>query len=128
MKKQFVTVTADNHPEWTAKDWNSVWAHVLKLIEGNNHSKMWYRDAFGKDTLLSYGVRFVDWNIYIGVDPASDDSAKTVILEKTPEREKYNELLMSVVCRFPNETRHETALRYIKERNMEVAPAMVTKS
>lgn len=30
-------------------------------------------------------------------------------------KEKYNELLMAVARKFPNETRHETALRYIRE-------------
>lgn len=29
--------------------------------------------------------------------------------------EKYNELLMSVGTKYPNETRHQTALRYIRE-------------
>ena len=29
--------------------------------------------------------------------------------------EPYNELIMAVERKFPNETRHETALRYIKE-------------
>ena len=29
--------------------------------------------------------------------------------------EKYNELIMAVSKKFPNETRHETALRYIKQ-------------
>ncbi len=37
---------------------------------------------------------------------------------------KYNELMMAVVCKFSNESRHQTALRYIQEReNQEVAPA-----
>ena len=31
-------------------------------------------------------------------------------------REKYYELIMAVSCKCPNETRHETALRYILER------------
>lgn len=30
-------------------------------------------------------------------------------------RRKYNELIMAVASKFPNETRHETALRYIKK-------------
>jgi hypothetical protein len=30
-------------------------------------------------------------------------------------REKYNELIFAVVKKYPNETRHETALRYIKQ-------------
>lgn len=29
-------------------------------------------------------------------------------------KEKYNELLMAVQSKFPGETRHETALRYIR--------------
>ncbi len=32
------------------------------------------------------------------------------------EREKYNELILAVVGKFEGETRHETALRYIRER------------
>jgi hypothetical protein len=31
------------------------------------------------------------------------------------EREKYNELLMAVEKKFPDQSRHETALRYIRE-------------
>jgi hypothetical protein len=30
--------------------------------------------------------------------------------------ELYNELLFAVESKYPNETRHETALRYIRER------------
>lgn len=30
------------------------------------------------------------------------------------EADKYNELIMAVCNKYPNETRHETALRYIK--------------
>lgn len=30
--------------------------------------------------------------------------------------EKYNELIMAVAKKYPNESRHETALRYIVER------------
>ena len=34
--------------------------------------------------------------------------------------EKYNELIMAVSNKYPDETRHETALRYIRERNHEL--------
>lgn len=35
----------------------------------------------------------------------------------------YYELLYAVACKFPNETRHETALRYIREReSRQIAP------
>ena len=30
-------------------------------------------------------------------------------------KERYNELIMAVVYKFPNETRHQTALWYIRE-------------
>jgi len=30
---------------------------------------------------------------------------------------KYNELIMAVSCKWPHETRHETALRYIQEKD-----------
>lgn len=34
---------------------------------------------------------------------------------------KYNEILLSVEKKHPNETRHETALRYIKERENSIS-------
>jgi hypothetical protein len=33
-------------------------------------------------------------------------------------QEKYNELIMAVETKFPNESRHETALRYIKSAEL----------
>lgn len=36
--------------------------------------------------------------------------------------EKYNELLMAVAQKFADETRHATALRYIRDREMLVRP------
>lgn len=32
---------------------------------------------------------------------------------RTPDEMKYDQLLYAVIRKFPNETRHETALRYI---------------
>ena len=40
---------------------------------------------------------------------------KTPAQLKSALQIKYDELLMSVQRKFPDETRHETALRYIKE-------------
>ena len=34
---------------------------------------------------------------------------------KDREHDKYYELIMAVANKYPNETRHQTALRYIKE-------------
>ena len=48
----------------------------------------------------------------------------TCILLYTTDKEirhKYNELLYAVCRKFPNETRHQTALRYIREaENIEI--------
>jgi hypothetical protein len=46
-----------------------------------------------------------------------------VAMAKSAERiaeleKKYNELIMAVSLKFPNETRHDTALRFIRERDM----------
>lgn len=38
-----------------------------------------------------------------------------MVSEPVPRKEDYNELIMAVVRKFPNETRHQTALRYIRE-------------
>jgi hypothetical protein len=40
----------------------------------------------------------------------------TVIKTACPKlQKKYNELIMAVGNKYPNETRHETALRYIQQ-------------
>lgn len=48
------------------------------------------------------------------------DAIRQAIAETREENkqvlEKYNELIMAVAQKWPNETRHETALRYIRER------------
>ena len=42
--------------------------------------------------------------------------------------DKYNELIYAVERKFPNETRHQTALRYILEiENSKFAPVMEVK-
>ena len=43
------------------------------------------------------------------------DALKKLSMECEDIQAKYNELLFSVGNKFPNETRHETALRYIRE-------------
>jgi hypothetical protein len=44
-----------------------------------------------------------------------------------PVDAKYQELLYAVACKYPGESRHETALRYIREReSREVAPSSET--
>lgn len=55
-----------------------------------------------------------------------------VALQAQPEQELYNELLFAVARVHPNETRHQTALRYIQQAESVVAqnnakPLMASK-
>ena len=47
--------------------------------------------------------------------PASAQAAAKVLAAARETQEKYNELLYGVSIKHPNETRHETALRYIRQ-------------
>ena len=41
---------------------------------------------------------------------------ETLLASYKDDREKYNELILAVGRIYPNETRHESALRYLRER------------
>lgn len=45
----------------------------------------------------------------------ADEQNAALIAKVEGLEQKYNELLFAVARKFPNETRHETALRYINE-------------
>ena len=51
------------------------------------------------------------------------EAEAVAIRERDGLREKYNELLYEVVNKWPNETRHETAKRYIHERENQPSSA-----
>ena len=48
-----------------------------------------------------------------------------LIIHFTPKKDSYsksyNELIMAVESKYPNESRHQTALRYIKDREANVS-------
>lgn len=82
------------------------------------------------DDLVEVAARAIDASYENGGD--CEDAALQVLAAVRPileaqgaEKERlYNDLIMQVACKFPNETRHETARRYIIEReSREVAPA-----
>jgi hypothetical protein len=50
-----------------------------------------------------------------GVCQCEDKMLKDRIRNLEAVAEKYQELLYQVACKFPNETRHETALRYLRQ-------------
>ena len=55
---------------------------------------------------------------YTGINSLRPDCGlvEAGVMQKiTDLEEKYNELIYAVVRKFPDETRHQTALRYIKE-------------
>lgn len=63
-----------------------------------------------KDTPLKAALR-------TAFDSPSVANLEALIAEARREpEEKYNELIMAVASKFENESRHETALRYIRER------------
>jgi len=45
---------------------------------------------------------------------STDSAGYVALLEDT--QKKYNELIMAVESKFPGESRHDTALRYIQDR------------
>lgn len=75
----------------------------------------------GHDTLHEHTKMQYDKKIPAGhVIVDAVDRAK--VLKRIKELEsKYNELLYAVAQKFPNESRHETALRYINDRESLVA-------
>ena len=46
----------------------------------------------------------------------NSEFARKLERERDEVRALYNELIMNVVCAYDCETRHQTALRYIRER------------
>lgn len=50
-------------------------------------------------------------------DMVGDEAERAIVAEARVEEveNRYNELIFSVGRKFDNETRHETALRYIRE-------------
>ena len=54
-----------------------------------------------------------DWQFIVSRITEQD---REIIEARRDIEEKYNKLLMEVVSKVPGETRHETAQRYIRER------------
>ncbi len=83
MKKQFVTITADNHPDWSAEDWNNAWAEILKKIDTT------------KNDIFIYGnVKFTSWNIWMGCDPVYPmiEVVRAHALEKAHREDRDEEM------------------------------------
>jgi len=73
--------------------------HQIKKLEGEN----------GR---LTEQLRV--WAIKAGYAQAKVHKLEAEIAHLRGETDKYNELIMEVSCKYPGESRHETALRYIK--------------
>jgi|JI10StandDraft_1071094.scaffolds.fasta_scaffold101188_8 hypothetical protein len=69
-----------------------------------------------RDTALHDDAGGLGQRIYTTAG-AGYEKKKYVRADKTEATEaRYNELLLAVSNKYPGETRHETALRYIRER------------
>lgn len=75
---------------------------------------IWKKRALeAEEKVRVYDKRIVGLGV-LSMETATDQSAYIKRLEAA--NKKYEELLLSVANKYPNETRHETALRYIKQR------------
>lgn len=81
-------------------------------VDKDRASKAMERLEFAIETVKNIDGGYKDFPL----EQPTDDRVREL-------ENKYNELLMAVASKFPNETRHETALRYI--RNAE-APAIAS--
>ena len=61
------------------------------------------------------GYDHEDMDAYATAAVLTDRAARPTVQPSPDIQEKYNELLYAVGIKWPNETRHETALRYIRE-------------
>ncbi len=66
--------------------------------------------------VISKMIKSGDFRRFISLDSQSQVVVYIPFAEREAILAKYNELLFAVAQKYPNETRHETALRYIKER------------
>ena len=116
-------------PNWLNRAWNKNEGDTGALFRKDMDAEM--PDILCIQTLE--GIHLVDWGDWIiqGVKgelyPCKPDIFEMTYEQESPgiERcaapdkdaecvEKYNELIMAVGMKYPNETRHETALRYIR--------------
>jgi len=78
----------------------------------------YYEDA--EDNLSWSKCLYPNTGIDILRDPNTTIDKKCPLIEVAPEVEsdsyKYHQLLNAVESKYPGETRHETALKYIEER------------
>jgi hypothetical protein len=62
--------------------------------------------------------KLAQWMINKGYSTGHGDTTEDLLKElewQIAEQDKYTELLLAVGRKFPGETRHQTALRYINE-------------
>jgi hypothetical protein len=86
--------------------------HALKQLQEDN-ILLAYRCALLDNVIRRISEASENTKVYCGVDV---DPECAVLVEKVrAQRLNYNELLYQVSYKHPNETRHQTALRYIKQ-------------
>ena len=102
--------------EWRKKQHlikGAMTAEEKKEFEAYKEAKSWFAKKTNRkvDKLDHYDLHIC----LVAYQYASHVNATELEINKKL-RDDYNELLMAVACKFPDESRHETALRYIRER------------
>ena len=85
-------------------------------------------DSFPTAQAALYAL--IDWHVATALDPEVSSDAQALIDRGaaavaeplTEEQEKYAELLYAVGSKWPGETRHQTALRYILQAEQACQP------
>jgi predicted nucleic acid-binding Zn-ribbon protein len=95
-----------------------------KEVEIVEEIKSIFSDAMGSEP-VEYDSRLDNW-LDVLVKQIKSDTESRVRREMVEIENKYQELIMAVGNKYPGETRHQTALRYIK--NAEVGENRPSKS
>jgi hypothetical protein len=88
-------------------------AYIKRLREDYPETCEGHDDEWVMDHYNPSGFKYVECTLWDHVGDAARDFERLAD-EHLPARQQYHELLYAVSQKFPGETRHETALRYIR--------------
>jgi hypothetical protein len=101
--------------EWESDEWKRDWNKLLFSLQGDTKEN-WITKT---QDFISSQINKVKHDCDILVNTILDTKNKEIKQAEERGIEKYNELIYAVGNKYPNETRHETALRYIKQAEID---------
>jgi len=85
-----------------------------------------FNDNFNGYLDSTKSIKVISESTFIKLIPQISEILSTSVSNNSVTEQKYNELLYAVGRKFPDESRHETALRYILNADL-VASSIVRK-